>query len=423
MAAVNLQHLSKTFRRGPAVLDDFSLEVADGELVVLFGPSGCGKTTLLRTIAGLEPLSAGSVSIGNRCVESPHTIPPVHIAPARRNVAMVFQNQALYPHLDVFANMAFGLKMRGTPQAEIRSRVNKIAELLGLMPLVERRPSQLSGGQRQRVALGRALVRRADVYLMDEPLSSLDGPLRDHLRREIHRLHDRQGTTMLWVTHQAEEAMALGDRIVVLRPPITRNGSPGGIQQIDTPQAIYQSPANRFVAAMIGRPGINIIRGTLQANGSQLDLHCDAFSVAGIGAIHPKLKTHAGQTVDVGLRPEDVALFSPQKQDSFPGPVIKGTVESVERLGCDGLLYVGGVAATIFETGFDTADGGSESPTSIVSSGAIVIRAADGRSSIPAKGEKVSLAVDPRKLLFFDGKNGQALAGGSACSSAVSQFN
>ena len=415
MAAVNLQHLTKTFDRGPTVLDDFSLDVADGELVVLFGPSGCGKTTLLRTIAGLEPLSAGSIFIDNRCVESAGNIPAVRITPARRNVAMVFQNQALYPHLDVFANMAFGLKMRGTPQAEIRQRVNEVAELLGLMPMIGRRPGQLSGGQRQRVALGRALVRHAGVYLMDEPLSSLDGPLRDHLRREIRRLHDRQGTTVLWVTHQAEEAMALGDRIVVLQPPGTRNGMPGGIQQIDAPQAIYESPANRFVAAMIGRPGINIVSGALVPNGKLLDLHSDAFDVAAVDAIHPKLKTFAGRTIVVGLRPEDVAIFSDQKQDSFNGPVIEGTIEGVERLGCECLLYVGGVAATFFETGFDAADGGSDSAEAFGSSNSLVVRPGTGRSSMPSTGEKVSLAVDPRRLLFFDGKSGQTVVSGGAC--------
>ncbi len=395
MAAVSFKHITKTFRHGPTVVDDFSLDVADGELVVLFGPSGCGKTTTLRMIAGLEPLTAGSIFIDNRCVESAD-IPRTNVAAAKRNVAMVFQNQALYPHLDVFANMAFGLKMRGTARLEIRRRVSEVAELLGLLPLIQRRPHQLSGGQRQRVALGRALVRRASIYLMDEPLSNLDGPLRDHLRREIRRLHDRLGMTMLWVTHQAEEAMALGDRIVVLRSPGNRAAAPGGIQQIAEPATIYESPANRFVAAMIGRPGINIMAGTLEPNGKRLDFRGDALKIPAIDSIHPELKKHAGLAIAVGARPEDVAISSENQESPPCGPIIEGRIEAIERFGCECLIYVGGVGGTIFETGFGVSN-------------SFVVRPLAGLSMLPSPGEKVSLAVDPRRLLFFDRESGRTI--------------
>lgn len=409
MAAVTLKHLSKTFAHGPTVVDDFSLDVADGELVVLFGPSGCGKTTTLRMIAGLEPLTAGSVSIDNRCVESAGTNSRVNIPPAKRNVAMVFQNQALYPHLDVFANMAFGLKMRGSDQSEIQRRVNEVAELLGLGPLVHRRPSQLSGGQRQRVALGRALVRRADVYLMDEPLSSLDGPLRDHLRREIRRLHDRLGATMLWVTHQADEAMTLADRIVVMRQCETHAKTPGGIQQIDAPAAIYESPANRFVAAMIGRPGINILSGELKPNGNRLDFHGNALSISAIDSIHPKLTSHAGRAIDIGTRPEDVTIVSEMQTATPTCSPVEGKVESVERVGRECLFYVGGIDGTIFETGFDAADAQPNSTGRFGNSNLFVIRPAGDLKTVPAIGEKVALAIDPQRLLFFDRETGLAI--------------
>ncbi|MEA1950341.1 MAG: ABC transporter ATP-binding protein [Planctomycetota bacterium] len=409
MAVVTLKHITKIFGQGPTVVDDFSLDVADGELVVLFGPSGCGKTTTLRMVAGLESVTSGSIFIGNRCVESAGDVPRINIQPARRNVAMVFQNQALYPHLDVFANMAFGLKMRGTAQPEIQRRVSEIAELLGLGPLVHRRPSQLSGGQRQRVALGRALVRRADVYLMDEPLSSLDGPLRDNLRREIRQLHERLGTTMLWVTHQAEEAMALADRVVVMRQAGTHAKTPGGIQQIDNPATIYESPSNRFVAAMVGRPGINVMSGTLDSNGSRLDFNGETLNIPGIDSIHPKLKNHAGRAVDVGARPEDVTIV-PANQNVPPrNCVIEGKVDSIERFGRECLLYVGGIDGTTFETGFDADDENMDLPERWENRNAFVVRPRTDQSMLSAKGEKVMLAVDPRRLLFFSYESGRTI--------------
>ncbi|MBN2293956.1 MAG: ABC transporter ATP-binding protein [Pirellulales bacterium] len=403
MATIVLEHIKKTFGQGPSVVDDFSIEVADGELVVLFGPSGCGKTTTLRMIAGLEPATGGSISIGDRCVESSGNMPRVNISPAKRNVAMVFQNQALYPHLDVFDNIAFGLKMRGMEQAEIEQRVSETVELLGLGPLIHRRPNRLSGGQRQRVALGRALVRRADVYLMDEPLSSLDGPLRDNLRHEIRRLHDRLGLTMLWVTHNAEEAMALADRIVVMRQEVSQDNITGGVQQIDTPAAIYESPANRFVAAMIGRPGINVMSGTLYTNGNRLDFNGKTLVVPGIDSIYPKLKEYVRQAIAAGIRPEDVTIVPEHQKIASNEYAIEGQVDSVECFGRECMIYMGGIDGTILETGFDAKSERLEKQE------LFAVRRQSDPSLMPAHGEKVQLVIDPHRLLFFDRETGKTI--------------
>lgn len=287
MATVALDRLRKIYPDGHIAVAGATFEVADGELLVLVGPSGCGKSTLLRMVAGLESISEGSLAIDGRSMND--------VAPKDRDIAMVFQSYALYPHMTVAENLAFGLKLRGCPKAEIANRIAAAAQTLELGALLERRPAALSGGQRQRVALGRALVRQPKVFLLDEPLSNLDAKLRTAMRTEIARLHRSLEATMLYVTHDQIEAMTLGQRIVVMKD--------GEIQQIDTPMALYRQPANLFVATFLGSPAMNILRGSLIAGDGApvLVLAGDqSLPLPGL-SIDPR---HWGQEVDIGLRPE-----------------------------------------------------------------------------------------------------------------------
>ncbi len=254
MAKVQLENVRKVYDNGQVAVQGASFEVADGELMVLVGPSGCGKSTLLRMIAGLEDITSGTLRIGDRVVND--------VAPKDRDIAMVFQSYALYPHMTVRDNLAFGLKLRGHPAAVIEERVRNAAQLLGLSDMLDKLPKAMSGGQRQRVALGRAMVRESSVFLLDEPLSNLDAKLRHGVRTEIAQLHRKLGTTMVYVTHDQVEAMTLGQRIVVLNA--------GVIQQIDTPMALYERPANLFVAGFLGSPAMNVLRGTLGEGGLQM---------------------------------------------------------------------------------------------------------------------------------------------------------
>ncbi len=286
MARVTLDGVRKVYENGFVAVADATFEIADGELVVLVGPSGCGKSTTLRMIAGLETISAGTLRIGERIVND--------VPPAARDIAMVFQNYALYPHMSVRDNMAFALKLRNEPRAEIERRVGVAAEILGLEPVLDRRPRQLSGGQRQRVALGRAIVRQPQVFLFDEPLSNLDAKLRVQTRKEIARLHRRLGTTMVYVTHDQVEAMTLGDRIIVMNA--------GEVQQIGTPLDLYEQPANQFVAGFVGSPAMNFIEGSVTAQGDRLLFHSadDAITL-------PLPAVPSAPHVSLGVRPE--ALF------------------------------------------------------------------------------------------------------------------
>ncbi|MDB5059661.1 MAG: glycerol-3-phosphate transporter ATP-binding protein, partial [Chloroflexi bacterium] len=262
MASVTLKNLTKRFGKVNAV-NGVSLDIRDGEFIVLLGPSGCGKSTMLYSIAGLEDISGGEIYIGERLMN--------RVPPKARNIAMVFQDYALYPHMNVYANMAFGLKLRKASSQEIERRVQQAAGLLGIEHLLQRRPRELSGGQRQRVALGRAIVREPDVFLMDEPLSNLDAILRVQMRMEISKLHRRLNTTFIYVTHDQVEAVTMGDRIVVLKD--------GLIQQVGSPQEVFETPANVFVAGFIGTPSMNFMRGTLVAQGGSLSLDTGAFRV------------------------------------------------------------------------------------------------------------------------------------------------
>jgi multiple sugar transport system ATP-binding protein len=311
MATVRLNQLRKVYPNGHVGVADASFEIADGELLVLVGPSGCGKTTLLRMIAGLESISGGTLSIGDRVVNE--------VAPKDRDIAMVFQNYALYPHMSVAENLGFGLKLRGQPKAEIARRVAEAAKMLELEHRLDARPAALSGGQRQRVALGRALVRDPKVFLLDEPLSNLDAKLRLSMRVEIARIHQRLGATMVYVTHDQIEAMTLGQRIVVL------NG--GVIQQIDTPMKLYDKPANLFVAGFLGSPAMNLLRGTLHADGGWTLATPQGALALGELPMAAALEAWRGREVVLGLRPEDLL------PRAAAGAALSAQLEVVEPVG------------------------------------------------------------------------------------------
>src|SRR6476620_1014553 len=320
MGQVVLKRINKFYDAVHAVID-VNLQIRDKEFVVFVGPSGCGKTTTLRMIAGLEVISSGNISIDGQVVND--------LAPMDRDIAMVFQNYALYPHMSVFDNMAFGLKMRKFAKAEIRTRVNEAADILGIGEYLKRKPRQLSGGQRQRVALGRAIVRHPQVFLFDEPLSNLDAKLRVQMRVELKKLHQRLGTTAIYVTHDQVEAMTLGDRVVVMRD--------GWVQQVGDPMTLYNEPANRFVAGFIGSPAMNFAdvriageNGGLWAEGEGIRLKVPAHMSNRLGG-------HAGKAVTLGIRPEDMRIA----RESDPAELNLGAVvEVVERLGSEILLDV-----------------------------------------------------------------------------------
>jgi multiple sugar transport system ATP-binding protein len=317
MANVVLKHLDKKYPNGFHAVRDVNLEIADGEFVVLVGPSGCGKSTTLRMVAGLEESTGGEIYIGDRLVND--------IAPGNRDIAMVFQNYALYPHMSVYQNMAFGLKMRRTPKREIEKRVREAAEILSIESMLDRRPRELSGGQRQRVALGRAIVREPKVFLFDEPLSNLDAKLRVQMRAEIARLHNRLKTTIIYVTHDQVEAMTLGMRIVLMNH--------GVIQQVDAPMEIYRCPANRFVASFIGSPAMNFIPGTIKSGAFQMEAN-------GAGPI-AVVETEAGDGPAVlGIRPEDWQVSSDAAATAETGRMpLRVTLDVVEHMGHETIAH------------------------------------------------------------------------------------
>src|SRR4051812_12646748 len=316
MAKVFLKHLDKKYPNGFHAVRDVNLEIADGEFIVLVGPSGCGKSTTLRMVAGLEETTAGEINIGDRLVND--------VAPGERDIAMVFQNYALYPHMSVYQNMAFGLKMRRTPKAEIKKRVNEAAAILSIESLLDRRPRELSGGQRQRVALGRAIVREPKVFLFDEPLSNLDAKLRVQMRAEIARLHLRLKTTIIYVTHDQVEAMTLGDRIVLM--------DRGVIQQVDTPMNIYQLPANQFVASFIGSPAMNFIPGNVE-DGAFRFAHMNGDQAAGVAG---RSETPSGP-VTLGVRPEDLVANDESAASSAKFATV--TLDVVEHMGHETMAH------------------------------------------------------------------------------------
>jgi multiple sugar transport system ATP-binding protein len=363
MAQVLLKDLNKKYDEVHAV-KDVNLHIRDKEFMVLVGPSGCGKSTTLRMVAGLEEITGGEIVIGDRVVND--------LPPKDRDIAMVFQNYALYPHMTVYDNMAFGLKMRKFPKAEIQKRVQDAAEILGIQELLKRKPRQLSGGQRQRVAVGRAIVRHPQVFLFDEPLSNLDAKLRVQMRVELKRLHDRLETTAIYVTHDQVEAMTLGDRVVVMKD--------GWIQQVGEPMELYGKPANRFVAGFIGSPAMNFVEVTINENGGTLTAESTGFRIQVPPSRQTSLKPFKGQRVTLGIRPEDLHIASGA---DAPGHTFDTVVDVVEPLGSEILLDV--------KTG----------------SNSLVARV---EPTVRAKvHEHVKLGLNPERLHFFDMKTEQAI--------------
>jgi multiple sugar transport system ATP-binding protein len=363
MAQVLLKNLNKKYDEVHAV-KDVNLHIRDKEFMVLVGPSGCGKSTTLRMVAGLEEITGGEIVIGERVVND--------LPPKDRDIAMVFQNYALYPHMTVYDNMAFGLKMRKFPKAEIAKRVQDAAEILGIQELLRRKPRQLSGGQRQRVAVGRAIVRHPQVFLFDEPLSNLDAKLRVQMRVELKRLHDRLETTAIYVTHDQVEAMTLGDRVVVMKD--------GWIQQVGEPMELYGKPANRFVAGFIGSPAMNFADVTINETGGALVAEAPAFRIHIPPAQLASLKPYKGQRVTLGVRPEDLHVAA---GGDSPQHTIDAVVDVVEPLGSEILLDVKAGTSTLV---------------------------ARVEPTVRAKvHEHVRLAMNPERLHFFDSKTEQAL--------------
>jgi sn-glycerol 3-phosphate transport system ATP-binding protein len=367
VAEVMLDHVTKRFAEDVVALDDLSLEVGDGEFLILVGPSGCGKTTALRIVAGLEKSTSGTVRIGDRVVTD--------VSPRDRDIAMVFQNYALYPHMTVYKNLAFGLKERKTPKPEIERRVSEASAILGLDELLQRRPAQLSGGQRQRVAMGRALVREPKAFLLDEPLSNLDAKLRVQMRAELKRIHQRLRITTIYVTHDQVEAMTLGDRIVVM--------SGGRVQQIGRPQEVYSRPANLFVAGFIGSPPMNLLRGLGSAG--RVEAGELAFANAAEG------------DVAVGVRPEDLVAAT----DGIPSFLFE--VDVVEPLGNEVVVH-GSVDGTLVETGV----GETEIPLVLEGQRAPVTAIFEPQDE-PRPGDRIRLGIAPEQIHLFDLRSGDAI--------------
>ena len=361
MASLSLKHINKTYPNGFEAVKDFNLEIEDKEFIIFVGPSGCGKSTTLRMIAGLEDITSGELKIGDRVVND--------VEPKDRDIAMVFQNYALYPHMTVYDNMAFGLKLRKVPKDQIDKMVREAAKILDLEQLLDRKPKALSGGQRQRVAMGRAIVRNPKVFLMDEPLSNLDAKLRGQMRIEISKLHQRLGTTIIYVTHDQTEAMTLGTRIVVMNAGI--------VQQVDTPQTLYDYPCNQFVAGFIGSPQMNFVDAQCVVEGAKAFLKFDKYQVELPEAKAKKLIDggYAGKNVVFGIRPEDI-YDSAEHLDKFASCKIDSDVTGYELLGAEVLLY------------FTVA-------------GANMSARVD--SDTPARyGDHIELAFDPHKIHVFD---------------------
>ena len=385
MTDIVVKELTKRYPNGFEAVKQLSLEIGDTELLVLVGPSGCGKTTALRMIAGLEDITSGDLYIGGRRMND--------VSEKDRDIAMVFQNYALYPHMTVAQNIGFSLKLQRTPKKEIRERVRETARLLAIEQLLDRRPKQLSGGQRQRVAMGRAMIRQPQVFLMDEPLSNLDAQLRVHMRGEIEALQKRLGVTTVYVTHDQVEAMTMGDRVAVLRD--------GLLQQVDTPTNIYDRPANLFVAGFIGSPPMNLAQARIESRNGSLAV---GFGDQLVG-IPPEvtkdrnLDAWAGREVTAGIRPEDLVPAG----DGATGPRLSGKVERVEELGPEVLVYFavnapgpkgGSVAAVV-------AGEQLESAPLTAASGTVFCATFEARSAVRI-GDTIEVAVDANRLHFFD---------------------
>jgi multiple sugar transport system ATP-binding protein len=385
MAEIVLDDVTKVYAGGVKAVSDLNIEIADGEFIVLVGPSGCGKTTALRMVAGLESISGGTIRIGEKVVNA--------VPPKERDIAMVFQSYALYPHMSVYDNMAFGLKLRKLPKEEIDRRVREAADILGLTEFLERKPKALSGGQRQRVAMGRAIVREPKAFLMDEPLSNLDAKLRVQMRSEIARIQHELGVTTLYVTHDQVEAMTMGDRVAVIRK--------GVLQQVDTPQYLYEHPNNLFVAGFIGSPSMNLVEADLRLadGGGTVIFAGQTLSIPQkTAAERPELKAYDGKRVILGMRPEDMedaALMTDAPADRrLTAPVVL-----LEALGADVVAH--GAEAV-------------EHVERAASAGESTFLARLNPRTGAKQGEPLELVVDTERLHFFDPETGKGIYGGDA---------
>jgi multiple sugar transport system ATP-binding protein len=380
MPSIRLERVNKVYPGGVHAVHDVDLEIEDGEFMVLVGPSGCGKSTLLRMIAGLEEITSGALFIGDRDV--------TQVSPRQRDVAMVFQNYALYPHMTVEKNLGYGLRVRSTPKNEIKTRVDRVATMLGLEELLERRPGALSGGQRQRVAMGRAIIREPAAFLMDEPLSNLDAKLRVGMRAELSHLHERLNVTTVYVTHDQVEAMTLGQRVAVMRD--------GYVQQVDTPQRLYRRPANLFVAAFIGSPSMNLVEATIEDG----KVSFAGFEIPLPGGDHPR-----GEVI-LGIRPQDFddAAFADPSL-----PRIEADVLVVEELGSESHVIFAIDAAPVDADSVRAAtDEGDQAILVADDRRSRFTAGVDERSDV-RPGMRIKLALDPSRFHFFDVESGATL--------------
>jgi len=387
VSSITLQNASKVYPNGFRAVDDISLEINDGELMVLVGPSGCGKTTLMRMIAGLERLSDGKILIGDRDVTT--------AAPKERDVAMVFQNYALYPHMTIGQNIGFPLRLRREAKRESTGKIATAAKVLGLSAVLDRRPGQLSGGQRQRVAMGRAIVREPAVFLMDEPLSNLDAKLRVEMRAEILRIQRRVNVATVYVTHDQTEAMTMGDRVAVLEA--------GRLQQCAAPQTLYEQPANLVVAAFIGSPSMNLFEAELSSDAQTLQVGSSALPAAEVLKRAPGLRAFAGRTLVIGLRPEELALASDDG-----APAIPGEIELIEALGSELLVHFSSDARRSRPAVVASADSEDYLPEAEVSGGDSWVARLGARTPVKA-GERVRFTPDMSLLHCFDPVSGDAI--------------
>jgi multiple sugar transport system ATP-binding protein len=379
MATVDLDQVNKVYGNGFHAVKDLSLDVRDGEFMVLVGPSGCGKTTALRMVAGLEPISSGDLRIGGKLVND--------VTSKDRDIAMVFQNYALYPHMTVAENIGFALKLRKLPKARVAAKVKETAEILGLSDWLDRKPGQLSGGQRQRVAMGRAIVREPSVFLMDEPLSNLDAKLRVQMRAEVQRIQRRINVATFYVTHDQVEAMTMGDRVAVMRA--------GVLQQVDHPQALYDHPDNLFVGAFIGSPAMNLYEAALTEGARSLRLGSQEIDLPqSVRDARPRLTSYANEKVVVGLRPEHLPVAG------ATGPSVIGTVDLIEALGSELMVHFTTDARRV------RAEGALD-PTEQAGEG--VARVAPG--SPVTVGQQATFAIRTEGMQFFDADSGDAIWG------------
>jgi multiple sugar transport system ATP-binding protein len=404
MASVTFEHVTKVFDDRVRAVSDLSLEIPDGEFMVLVGPSGCGKTTALRMVAGLEEISEGEIRIGDTVVND--------VDPRWRDVAMVFQNYALYPHMTVFDNMSFGLKSRQVPKREIRQRVEEIGRVLGLRDLLDRKPRQLSGGQRQRVAMGRAIVRDPSVFLMDEPLSNLDARLRVQMRAEVARIQHELGATTIYVTHDQVEAMTMGDRIAVMRS--------GTLQQTGEPEDVYRRPVNLFVASFIGSPPMNLVQAQLDSRNGELVALVGAQELvvpAEVAGERSALAQYAGRTIGLGIRPEHVR--EPGLSGDGPSSRLRGQVQATEALGSEVLVHLAVAAEPVLteevrEVAVDVDAAALEQLESEALERRTLVIGRFETSERLRAGEELEVAIDARKLHFFDLETGLAIYGESS---------